>query len=113
MATRYGCVVQGATEVALTGLDVLGYLNRIPICTGYVLDGEVLRVFPTTRQLERVRPVYEYFPGWRTPLHGVERFEDLPRAAQRYVRRIEELLGVPVRYVSHGPRREQLFERAA
>jgi adenylosuccinate synthase len=113
VATRYGCAIQGATEVALTGLDVLGYLNRVPICTGYVLDHEVLRAFPTTRQLERVRPVYEYFPGWRTSLDGVESFEDLPRAAQSYVRRIEELLGVPVRYVSHGPRREQLFERAA
>ena len=78
-----------------------------------LLDHEVLRAFPTTRQLERVRPVYEYFPGWRTSLDGVESFEDLPRAAQNYVRRIEELLGVPVRYVSHGPRREQLFERAA
>jgi len=113
VATRYGCTVQGATEVALTGLDVLGYLNRIPICTGYAVGGEVLRAFPTTRQLERVRPVYEYFPGWRTGLEGVECFDDLPQAAQRYVRRIEELLEVPVRYVSHGPRREQLFDRAA
>ncbi len=113
VATRYGCSLQGATEVALTGLDVLGYLNRIPICTGYVIDGQVQRAFPTTRQLEKVRPVYEYLPGWRCPLDAAQGFEGLPAGAQAYVRRIEELLRLPIRLVSHGPRREQLVERAS
>jgi adenylosuccinate synthase len=110
-ATRYGCRVQGATEVALTGLDVLGYLDRIPICTGYAIDGSLATDFPTTRLLERAAPIYEYMPGWRTAFRDVMRFTDLPEPARAYVQRLEALIEVPIRWVSFGPRREQLLER--
>lgn len=111
VATRYGCRLQGASEVALTGLDVLGYLDQIPICTGYHVDGEPLDDFPTTRLLERAEPVYEHLAGWCTPLGDVKRFEDLPSAARAYVERIEALIEVPVRWISFGPARHQLLER--
>jgi adenylosuccinate synthase len=113
VATRYGCRVQGATEVALTGLDVLGYLDRIPLCTRYVIDGQESLDFPTTRRLERASPAYEYLPGWRCTLGNVRRFADLPEAARRYVERIEALIELPVRWVSFGPERRQLLDRSA
>src|SRR5690606_5584433 len=84
VATRYGCRVQGATEVALTLLDVLGYLDEIPICTAYEVDGEVSGDFPVTARLERARPVLEKLPGWKCDVSGARRFEDLPRNAQGY-----------------------------
>jgi adenylosuccinate synthase len=112
VATRYGCRVQGATEVALTGLDVLGYLERIPLCTSYTdVDGSPITEFPTTRKLDRAAPVYEYLPGWRCALANVRRFEDLPEQARAYVQRLETLIEVPIRWVSFGPRREQYLER--
>jgi adenylosuccinate synthase len=112
VATRYGCRVQGATEVALTGLDVLGYLERIPLCTAYAdVDGSAITEFPTTRKLDRAAPVYEYLPGWRSALSNIRRFEDLPEQARAYVQRIEALIEVPIRWVSFGPRREQFLER--
>jgi adenylosuccinate synthase len=110
-ATRYGCRIQGATEVALTGLDVLGYLDRIPICTGYDIDGSLATGFPTTRLLERAAPIYDDMPGWRTAFGDVKRFTDLPEPARAYVQRLEALIEVPIRWVSFGPRREQLLER--
>jgi adenylosuccinate synthase len=110
VATRYGCRVQGATEVALTLLDVLGYLNEIPICTAYEVDGEVTGDFPTTSKLERAKPVLETLPGWGTDVSGARCFSDLPRNAQAYVRRLEELIGVQVRWLSVGPRRDALIE---
>lgn len=110
VATRYGCRVQGATEVALTLLDVLGYLDEIPICTAYEVDGEVSGDFPVTARLERARPVLEKLPGWKCDVSGARRFEDLPRNAQGYVRRLEELINVPVRWISVGPRRDALIE---
>jgi adenylosuccinate synthase len=112
VATRYGCQRQGATELALTCLDVLGYLDRIAICTHYTIDGEAISGFPTTRRLAQAEPHYEWLPGWRTRIDNATCFEDLPAEARAYVERIEALLGVPVRYVSHGPRREQLIERS-
>lgn len=111
VATRYGCRLQGATELALTGLDVLGYLERIPVCTSYAIDGESVTAFPTTRRLERAQPVFEYLSGWGCALERVRRFDDLPAAARAYVVRLEALLGVPIRHVSFGPRREQLLAR--
>ncbi|MET0410028.1 MAG: adenylosuccinate synthase [Polyangiaceae bacterium] len=113
VATRYGCRLQGASEVALTGLDVLGYLDRIPICTRYQIDGEPCEDFPTTRLLERSEPLYEQLPGWRAPLAQVKRFVDLPPRAQAYVERIEELIEVPIRWISFGPARHQLLERTS
>jgi adenylosuccinate synthase len=111
VATRYGCQRQGATALALTCLDVLGYLEQIAICTSYTLDGEQLPSFPTTRKLAQAQPQYEWLPGWRTSIDGVRSFDELPAAAQAYVERIEQLVGVPVCWVSIGPRREQLLER--
>jgi adenylosuccinate synthase len=111
VATRHGCRVQGATEVALTNLDVLGYLDRIAVCTGYRIDGRLGTSFPTTRQLERAEPVYEWLEGWGSSLAELESFDDLPAGARAYVQRIEALLETPIRWVSYGPRREQLLER--
>ncbi len=111
VATRYGCQVQGATEVALTLLDVLGYLDEIPICVAYDMGGERVENFPNPAQLERARPVFETMPGWKCPISNVETFQDLPPNAQAYVHRVEELLGVPIKLISVGPRREAMIVR--
>lgn len=111
VATRYGCMVQGATEAALTNLDVLGYLEEIRLCVAYRTDLGTTGAFPVNARLESVQPVYETMRGWRTDISDVRSFEQLPAEAQAYVRRVEELIGVPVRQVSVGPRREQLFAR--
>lgn len=111
VASRYGCQVQGATEAVLTAIDVLGYLDRIPVCTGYEIDGEETADFPNTPRLNRARPILEWLPGWKTDIRGVTRFEDLPAAARDYVRFIEERIGTPIRMVSTGPRREEILHR--
>jgi adenylosuccinate synthase len=111
VATRYGCRVQGATEVALTLLDVLGEWSEIPICTRYEIDGEQTERFPTCGPLERARPVYESVPGWQSDLSGARRLEDLPKQALEYVDRIESLIDVPVRWLSVGPARDAIVER--
>lgn len=112
VATRYGCRMQGATELALTNLDVLGYLERIPVCVAYQIDGERCEDFPTTRLLERAKPVYEWLPGWGCAISEVREFSQLPAAARRYVERLETLAQVTVTTISVGPRREQLIKRA-
>ena len=109
VATRYGCAVQGATELAVTLLDVLGYRDAIPICTAYEVDGRRVDDFPATAVLERARPVYETLPGWRCDISGARSFAELPAEAQSYVQTIEAAAGVPVRWISIGPRREQLI----
>jgi adenylosuccinate synthase len=111
VATCYGCRVQGATEVALTLLDVLGYLDEIPICTAYKVDGGVTQAFPEPPALERAKPAYERLPGWRCDISGVRTFDDLPKNAQAYVLRVEELIGVPVKWISVGSRREAMIRR--
>ena len=111
VATRYGCRVQGATEVALTLLDVLGYLDDIPVCVAYDLDGELVDDFPNPSRLDRATPVFEHLPGWNCDISELRRFQDLPRNAQAYVDRVEELVGVPVKWVSVGPRREAMIVR--
>jgi adenylosuccinate synthase len=111
VATRYGCRLQGATEAAVSLLDVLGYLKEIPIATAYDIDGRQTSDFPRTSVLERAKPVHETMTGWLCSIGTVRRFADLPETAQAYVRRLEELIEVPVRWVSVGPRREQLIER--
>ncbi len=111
VASRYGCEVQGATEAVVTAIDVLGYLDRIPVCTAYEIDGETTGEFPITPKLNRARPVLEWLPGWKSDIRGVTRFDDLPGAARDYVRFIEEHIGVPVRMVSTGPRREEIIYR--
>lgn len=107
IATRYGCQIQGATEVALTCLDVLGYLEQIPVCTGYQLAARTVDEFPTPRLLERVEPTYEYLPGWGQQIRGTRSLSALPAAARVYVSRLEELIGVPIRMVSIGPHRDE------
>jgi adenylosuccinate synthase len=111
VATRYGCAVQGATEVALTNLDVLGYLDEIPLCTAYETETGRTDRFPAGRLLETAKPVLERLPGWKTDISHARSFEELPAQARAYVERIEELIGVPVRQISVGPRREQMFAR--
>lgn len=110
-ATRYGCRIQGASEAALTNLDVLGYLDRIPVCTAYELDGEIIEDFPVTPKLERCKPVIEYLPGWKCDLRGVTDEADLPEEAKAYVSFLEEKIGLPIRYLSTGPARHELIRR--
>ncbi|MFF2479832.1 adenylosuccinate synthase [Paenibacillus sp. NPDC058071] len=110
VATRYGCRVQGATEIALTNLDVLGYLNSIPVCVGYQLsDGTTTNCFPVTAKLENAKPIYEYVEGWKCDISGARALNELPDAARHYIAFIENLIGVNIKYISVGPRREQLM----
>jgi adenylosuccinate synthase len=112
VATRYGCMIQGATEVALTNLDVLGYLDTIPVCTGYkLIDGTVTDQFPVSAKLDMAKPILQHFQGWRCEISKARSFDELPAAAQQYVSFIESAINVKVTYVSVGPRREQLIAR--
>ena len=111
VATRYGCEVQGATDVVLTCLDVMGYLDEIQVCVGYEIDGTVTRDFPVTPELKKARPVYTTLPGWKTDVRGITKWEDLPKAAQDYVLFIEQEIGIPVSMVSTGPKRHEIIFR--
>ena len=111
VASRYGCRVQGATEAALTVLDVLGYLDEIPICIGYEIDGQVTRDFPTTRLLKKAKPVYKVLPGWKCEIRGISRYEDLPEKCRDYIEFIEKELEVPITMVSNGPGRHEIIRR--
>ena len=108
VATKYGCMVQGATQVALTCLDVLGYLDEIPICVGYEIDGQVTGDFPTTPALLRARPVFETLPGWRTDVRGCRDYNALPANARAYVDFLEQRINAPITMVSTGPKREEI-----
>ena len=111
VATRYGCRIQGSTEVALTVLDVLGYLDEIPICVGYEIDGEVVKDFPVTYKLEKAKPVLKTLPGWKCDIRGIKKYEDLPAECRNYIETIEAELGVPVTMVSNGPGRDEIIMR--
>ena len=111
VASRYGCRIQGATEVVLTVLDVLGYLDEIPICVGYEIDGKVTKEFPTTVGLKKAKPVYEVLPGWKEEIRGITEYEKLPENCRRYIEYIEKELGVPVKMVSNGPGRSEIIRR--
>ena len=111
VASRYGCRIQGATEVALTVLDVLGYLDEIPICVGYEIDGEVVKDFPVTSKLEKAKPVLKKLPGWKCDIRGIKKYEDLPAECRNYIETIEAELGVPVTMVSNGPGRDEIIMR--
>ncbi len=111
VATRYGCQVQGATQVALTNLDVLGYLDEVPVCYAYEIDGNVVHQFPTTAHLDRAQPVIKHLPGWKTDISSIRTFEQLPKAAQDYVHFVEEVVGCPITIVSVGPKREDIILR--
>ncbi len=109
VATRYGCMVQGATQVAFTVLDVLGYLDEIPVCVGYEIDGEVTTTFPTTDKLNRAKPVLEVLPGWKQDIRGIKNYQDLPQNCRNYIEFAEKRIGVPIKIVSNGPGREDII----
>ncbi len=111
VASKYGCRLQGATDVALTVIDVLGYLDEIPVCTGYEIDGKITTEFPTPRILEKAKPVLETLPGWKCDISGIRKYEDLPENCRKYVEFIEEHLGFPITMVSNGPSRDDIIYR--
>lgn len=111
VASRYGVSVQGATDVALTCLDVMGYLDEIKVCTGYEIDGKITTDFPVTPELKKAKPVYTTLPGWKCDLRGTTKWEDLPKAAQDYVLFIEQQLGAHISIVSTGPKRHEVIYR--
>ncbi|MBD5088329.1 MAG: adenylosuccinate synthase [Clostridiales bacterium] len=111
VASRYGCRIQGATEVAFTVLDVLGYLDEIPVCVGYEIDGKVIKEFPTTKDLRKAKPVYEVLPGWKQEIKGIHEYQDLPENCRKYIEFIEKEIGVPITMVSNGPNRNDIIYR--
>ncbi len=111
VATRYGVRMQGATEIALTKMDVLSYMDEIPVCTKYKVGDRITEKFPFPSLLPKAEPVTEYLPGWKTDITGVRRFEDLPKAAQDYVLYIEKAIGCYVKYISVGPERDSIIIR--
>ena len=111
VATKYGCMVQGATEVALTCLDVLGYLDEIQVCTGYEIDGEITTKFPTTPDLMRATPIFTTVPGWKSDIRGCTDYSALPQGARDYVDFLESHIGYPIKMVSTGPKRHEITTR--
>ena len=111
VATRYGAMVQAATEIALTKLDVLSYMDRIPVCTGYIVDGKVTREFPFPAALDSAKPVIEYLEGWKTDISSIRSWDELPAAAKEYVLYVQRAIEVPITFVSVGPERESIILR--
>ena len=111
VASKYGCRMQGTTDVAFTVLDVLGYLDEIPVCVGYEIDGEVTTDFPVTHKLEKAKPVLKTLPGWKCDIRGIKTYEELPENCRKYVEFIEEQIGYPITMVSNGPGREDIIYR--
>jgi len=111
VATRYGCEVQGATDVVLTCLDVLGYLDEIKICVGYEIDGIITKDFPVTPLLKRAKPVYKTVSGWKSDIRGITSWDALPSAARAYVEFLQQEIGFPITMVSTGPKRHEIIFR--
>ncbi len=111
VASKYGCRLQGTTDVAFTVLDVLGYLDEIPVCVGYEIDGEVTTDFPVTAKLEKAKPVLKSLPGWKCEIRGIKNYEELPENCRKYVEFIEEQIGYPITMVSNGPGRSDIIYR--
>ena len=111
VASRYGCMVQGTTSVAFTVLDVLGYLDKIPVCVGYEVDGEVSNIFPTTDKLNRAKPVLKVLDGWKCDIRGIKKYEDLPENCRKYIEFVEKEIGFPIKIVSNGPGRDDIIFR--
>lgn len=111
VASKYGCRMQGATDVAFTVLDVLGYLDEIPVCVGYEIDGKVTKEFPTTVQLAKAKPVYEVLPGWKSDIRGITKYEDLPENCRKYIEFVEKEIETPITMVSNGPGRNEIIKR--
>ena len=113
VATRYGCRIQGATEVAFTVLDVLGYLDELPVCVGYEIDGKVTKDFSTTVKLAKAKPVYTTLPGWKCDIRGIKNYEELPENCRKYIEFIEKEIQVPITMVSNGPGRDDIIHRVS
>ena len=111
VATRYGVQMQGTTEVVLTVLDALGYLDELHICTGYEIDGEFTEEFPPAWKQEKAKPVWKVMPGWKCDIRGIKKYEDLPKACRDYVEEIERLIETPITMVSNGPGRDEIIKR--
>lgn len=111
VATRYGCRMQGATEVALTVVDALGYLDEIPMCVGYEIDGEVIKDFPVTYKLEKAKPVLKTYKGWKCDIGGIRNYDELPKECRDYIEAIEAEIGVPITMISNGPKRHDIILR--
>ena len=111
VASKYGCRMQGTTDVAFTVLDVLGYLDEIPVCVGYDIDGEVTTDFPVTAKLEKAKPVFKTLPGWKCDIRGIKKYEDLPENCRNYIEFIEKHIGYPITMVSNGPKRTDIIYR--
>jgi adenylosuccinate synthase len=111
VASKYGIRLQGGTDVAFTVLDVLGYLDEIPVCVAYDIDGKETTEFPVTHLLAKAKPVYVKLPGWKCDIRGIKKYEDLPENCRRYVEFIEERIGFPITMVSNGPAREDIIYR--
>ena len=111
VASKYGCRLQGTTDVAFTVLDVLGYLDEIPVCVGYEINGEVTTDFPTTGKLEIAKPVLKTLPGWKTDIRGIRNYEELPENCRNYIEFVEEQIGYPITMVSNGPGRNDIIYR--
>ena len=109
VATRYGCIVQGTTQVAFTVLDALGYLDEIPVCVGYDINGEITRDFPTTDKLNIAKPVLKVLPGWKCDIRGIRNYSELPENCRNYVEFIEKEIGFPIKIVSNGPGRNDII----
>ncbi len=111
VASRYGCRIQGTTDVAFTVLDVLGYLDEIPVCVAYDIDGQITTDFPVTARLEKAKPVFEKLPGWKCDIRGIRSYEELPENCRRYIEFVEERIGFPITMVSNGPGRDDIIYR--
>lgn len=111
VASKYGCRIQGTTDVAFTVLDVLGYLDEIPVCVGYEVDGKVTTDFPTTGKLEKAKPILEVLPGWKCDIRGISKYEDLPENCRKYIEFVEKQIGFPITMISNGPGRNDIIYR--
>ena len=111
VATRYGVLCQGATSIALTKLDVLSYMDKIPVCAHYEVNGRQTDEFPFPCLLDEAKPVTEYLEGWKCDISGIRRWEDLPKAARDYVEYVERRVGCHIGYVSVGPERDSIILR--
>ena len=111
VASKYGCRMQGTTDVAFTVLDVLGYLDEIPVCVGYEINGEVTTEFPVTHLLEKAKPVYKVLPGWKEDIRGIKNYEDLPENCRKYIEFIEKEIEYPITMISNGPGRDDIIYR--
>ena len=111
VASRYGCRMQGTTDVAFTVLDVLGYLDEIPVCVAYEVDGKEIHDFPNTSILEKAKPVLKTLPGWKCDIRGIKKYEDLPENCRNYIEFVEKEIGFPITMISNGPGRDDIIYR--